>query len=141
MKKGFEKEFTDIQIGLISLCLEAVSMNTDVVYAYAYIGEGSSMFNLFFERDGSVFPAHKVIQDRSLLFQVMEYGTDDLEKLRSLCAEHETKCPMEMRMCYSRITKKFSADYKYDYEIDDATEFSPHDSFLEWRNEIASTKN
>ncbi|MDI9498260.1 MAG: hypothetical protein QM270_07235 [Bacillota bacterium] len=139
MKAGFEKEFTDIQIGLISLCLEAVSMNTDVVYAYAYIGEGSSMFNMFFERNGSIFPAYKLIQDSGLLSQALKYGTHDLEKLRSICVEYETMCPVEMRMYYNCKTKKFTADYTY--ETNDTAEFSPHDSFLEWRNEIASTKH
>lgn len=139
MKSGFEKEFTDVQTGLIALCLEAVPEAVDKVYAYAFIGEGSSMFNAFFELDGSVLPAHKVIRDNSLLLQVMKLGTDDLEKLRSICSEYEAKCPMEMRMCYNCKTKKFTADYKY--KTDDTTEVSPHNSFLAWRNEVASTEN
>ena len=140
MKPGFEKEFTDIQSGLIALCLEGVAVNPDIVYAYAYIGEGNSMFNVFFECAGTILPSHKVIQDRSLLLQVFEFGTEDLEKLRSLCVEYETKCPVEMKMCYNCITKKYYADFTYETNID-MDGFSPHDSFLEWRNEIASAKD
>lgn len=127
MKPGFEKKFTDVQIGLISLCLEAVSMNVDAVYAYAYIGKGSSMFNMFYKCGGSIVPAHKLLRNNDLHFQVMHYGTDDLEKLRLLCVEYETKCPMEMKMYYDCMTKKFSADYQYD--VDDSIEYSPHDAF------------
>ena len=139
MKQGFEKEFTDIQTGLIALCLEAVPKAVDKVYAYAFIGKESSMFNVFFEQDGSIVPAHKVVQNNDLLFQVMKLGTEDLEKLRRICTEYETKCPTEMKMCYDCKTKKFDADYNYEtnYKADQ----SPQNAFLAWRNEVASTKN
>ena len=138
MKPGFEKEFADIQIGLIALCLEAVSEPVDKVYAYAYIGEGSSTFNAFFEHDGSIVPAHKAVRDSDLLLQVMKLGAGDLEKLRSVCAEYETKCPAEMRMCYNCRSKKFTADYNYKTNV--RVDFSPHDSFLQWRKETAAAK-
>lgn len=138
MKTGFEEKFTDIQSGLISLCVEAAEKKVDIIYAYAYIGDGSSMFNAFYECEGSIVPAHNIIKDKSVLTQVMKYGTNDLETLRSLCANYEVKCPTEMKLCYNCITKKFSADYMYDSSI--PVGFSPTNSFLTWRKELASMK-
>lgn len=139
MKKGFENEFMNIQSGLISLCLEAVSMAVEEVYAYAYIGEGSSLFNVFYRYKGSIIQANKVM-DNKVLIQVLKLGTQDLEKLRKICKEYDTKCPVEMKMYYNCISKKYHADCKYDLREYYTIHESPADHFLSWRDEVSKLR-
>lgn len=141
MKHGFEDKFMEVQSRLIALCLEAVTVDVDMVYAYAYIGEGSSMFNAFFDYQGRIVPANQAITDRDILLQVLKIGTADIEKLRTICKDYETKCPTEMKMSYDCRTKRYCADYQYNSDKNNIEIISPFNMFIDWRNEIASAKN
>lgn len=97
----FEDDFMDIQAGLVSLALEAVG-DTDVddVYIYGSIEGGMTSFNVFFRVDGSIRYLHEVVDDQSIVLQVLDLGTGDLGRLRDLCLTSGRDCPTQIRGWY-----------------------------------------
>lgn len=144
MKVGFEDKFMDIQAGLIELCLEALEdTKVDKIFAYAFIGDRSNSFNVFFGRKGGLFnrkgtilTASQVIE-ASLLPQVFKLASEDLDTLRSVCTENEAPCPVEMKMYYDCNTRGYHAAFVYDLAEYYAIYESPYYHFKAWMDEIA----
>lgn len=53
MGKVFEDEFMDIQVQMITLCLEFVGNEADKIYIYGSIEENSISFNAFLKYKGN----------------------------------------------------------------------------------------
>ena len=127
----------EIQSDLIALCLELTDSKVDKVYAYASIEKKSSMFNAFFEKDKTVYTINQLDIDRRSVFDFLKIGTGDLEKIKALCRENDTKTPTEIKMYYDVKTGKFDVDYKYDEVCSEKTGVSSGEVFMRWYNEYA----
>lgn len=138
MSKVFEDEFMEIQSGLISLCMEVLEgKKVSKVYAYCSNEKKSKMFNAFFEADGEIKTLGKMGVPSGLVFKFLEIGTEDLEKLDSVCAKYSMPIPTEMKMYYDVETGKYNAKYKYE-TVCSAVETGKiaEDVFMEWVEEI-----
>ncbi len=125
----FEDEFSDIQSGLISLCLEFTNSNVDMVFGYCSIEENSLMFNAFFKRDGKILSARDAAYDSDVR-EFLKVGTSDLDKFRVVCAKWNQPCPKQIKMVYDVRTRKFNADISYESRI--PYELKGNSIFMEW---------
>lgn len=137
MDKGFESAFTYIQETMVRACMENLNIDADMLLVYGYIGEGCSFFNFFFKDKKAVVPAYMAVRDSELLKQTLKEGTALLENMRSTCKEYHTPCPAEIRLRYGCKSQKFQGDYSYrDGKVCDDF-FSPHTSFVKWRQSVS----
>lgn len=113
-EKIFRDEFIELQMGIISLCLEFADGNADYIYAYGSIEEFSTTFNVFFKKDGKVLTSEQINNNDDLGWQLLRLGAEDLQKIRILCEECSVEHPTEMKMYYNVKTKKYNADFKYE---------------------------
>jgi len=136
MAKVFEDEFMELQSDLISLCLEVTGESVDVIYAYASIEEKSQSFNVFFQKEKSILTLNKLNIDQDLMMQLLETGTDDLDKVRALCERYGKPRPTEMKMVYHTKTGEYNADFKYKPVCNIRKEISSRTVFMDWITEI-----
>lgn len=134
--KNFEDEFMEIQTGLIELCLEATDGDVDKVFAYASIEKKSIMFNAFFEKNGKIVTLNQMNIDENIAWDLLITGTEDLEKIKSLCKENATPTPTEMKMYYDVKNGKYKADYKYEEVCSSKTGISSGEVFDNWYEEV-----
>lgn len=136
MQSNFEEKFMEIQTDLISLCLELTESKVDKIFAYASIEEKSAMFNAFFEKEGKVCTINQLNIDKKTALNFLKIGTKDLDKIKTLCTQNETRTPKEIKMYYNHQTGKFDADYKYDEIFSAKTGVSAGEVFMQWYDEI-----
>ena len=136
MKKGFEDKFVDLQSEFISLCLEVANHKVDKVYAYVSLEKKSRMFNAFFAVHNEVKTLNQLNIEYAVMKEFLKLGTTDLEKIKNLCEEYETKTPTEIKMYYDNITGEYTASYKYDAVCTPQTGINAGDVFINWVNEM-----
>jgi len=136
VQSNFEEKFMEIQTDLISLCLELTESKVDKIFAYASIEEKSAMFNAFFEKEGKVYTINQLNIDKKTALNFLKIGTKDLDKIKILCTQNETRTPTEIKMYYNHQTGKFDADYKYDEICSAKTGVSAGEVFMQWYDEI-----
>ncbi len=141
MQKEFEDAFMDFQSSLISLCLEVTENNVDVIYAYCSNEKKSKMFNAFVCVDGEVKTISQLGVQRSRVFQFLQVGTVDLEKLDKLCEEYNKPVPREIKMIYDVKTGKFDASYKYEEVCGPKSDKSSGEVFMEWLEEVKNKQS
>lgn len=135
--RTFEEDFMDFQSGLISLCMEVLEgKKVDRIFAYCSLEKKTSMFNAFFQKDGSVLTLNQLGVDARLTVQFLKTGTGDLKRLREICDHHKQATPTEMKLIYDTNTGKFDASYRYDEVCSAKTGKSTGEVFIEWKDEI-----
>ena len=137
MENTFEDEFMNIQIGMVSLCLEAfedIDLKVDKVYIYAFCNEHQTFFNAFFEYNSRILSFEELGVSDYIISQVFDLGMEDTERIVDLCNEYRRKAPNQFKLIYDTNTKKF--DSSYDYDNLDNTELGCAEVFTEWENEI-----
>lgn len=130
---GFEDAFSDAQAGYISLCLELLQGNADLVYGFIYQVPGMKTFGVFFRKDGEIKAVEDVASD-DVIDRFYEVGYGDVKKLCDVCTRYEHKCPNQIKMVYNVKTKQFDADYIYMSETE-IEEVNPDDVFDSWLEE------
>jgi len=136
MSKIFEDEFMELQSGLLSLCMEVVDQKASKIYVYCSNEKKSKMFNAFFEVDGEIKMLNQLEISNDLVFQFLKLGTEDLEKVDSLCHNYNMPIPTELKLYYDAKSGKFNAEYKYEEICSLKTGKSAGEVFLEWFSEI-----
>jgi len=58
MKEGFEKVFSDIQTDMVSICLEYVDDNADIIYIYASFESNIISCDYFYRIEGILYERH-----------------------------------------------------------------------------------
>lgn len=140
--KLFEDEFMEVQSGLIALCIEVLEGKpVNKIYAYCSIEEHSLMFNAFFEQCGRLFTLNGMGISHDLAMQFLSTGTEDLEKIESLCRRYNRPVPREMKLIYETSTGKFNADYKYQEVCSAKTGKESGEVFKEWEEEVRNNLN
>ena len=139
MAKVFEDEFTDIQADMVSLALEALETAgtaVDKIYIYAFGTEHELFYNLFFEKDGKVCFTNHIGMSDEIIGQVLDFGMEDMEKLRKICAHYGQPAPCQLKLVYDCRSGHFDGDYGYD-DLSDS-EYGSGGAFDDWVKEIAA---
>ena len=134
----FEDEFSEIQTGLISLCMELTRTKVNKVFAYCSIEDKSQAFNAFFQKDGKILKNNQVGANIETVNDFLRLGTNDLDKLREVCIRYGKPVPRQIKMVYDAKTHGFDARISYDSLLDEGK--SAGQAFMDWRNE-AENKN
>ena len=139
-ERVFEDDFMDVQSGLVSLCLEATEgIDVELVYIYGSIEGNMTSFNTFFRVSGAVRGLTEVVTDRSIAWQVLDLGTEDLGKLRTLCERYGQPCPTQIRGRYDAVSGGYKASYSYDAIVNDEENgISPATAFDTWMDNVES---
>lgn len=141
MSKVFEDEFMDIQIRMVSTCLEGLedsaSSSPDKMYIYAFDSSSQSFFNVFFVRKGKVLSFHDLGVPDDIIKQVLDFGMDDVQELTELCNNRNKKAPNQYKLVYNFATDKLNTDYEYD-DLS-KSKSGPVDEFIKWEENVAKT--
>ena len=116
----FEDKLSEIQKDMISLALELAEDKIDTAYIYGSYENNSLSFNSFFAKDNKVYTINKLDRlgienlttDR--MFQYLDIGISDLERLITLFQEDKKQAPTQLKMVYDNVNKKAKAQYSYD---------------------------
>ena len=138
----FEDKLSEIQKDMISLALELAEDKIDTVYIYGSYENNSLSFNSFFAKDNKVYTINKLDQlgienlttDR--MFQYLEIGISDLERLITLFQEDKKQAPTQLKLVYDNVNKKANAKYSYEIFYSNSDSLTPEDIFMEWYKEI-----
>lgn len=138
MTKQFEDEFMDIQIRMVSTCMEALEdsdqASPERMYIYAFDSSSQSFFNVFFVRKGMVLSFEELGVPDDIVEQVFDLGIDDVQELTELCDSREKKAPNQYKLVYDLINKKLDTEYGYD-DLKKSNS-SPIEEFLAWQESI-----
>lgn len=138
----FEDKLSEIQKDMISLALELAEDKIDTAYIYGSYENNSLSFNSFFAKDNKVYTINKLDQlgienlttDR--MFQYLEIGISDLERLITLFQEDKKQAPTQLKLVYDNVNKKANAKYSYEIFYSNSDSLTPEDIFMEWYNEV-----
>lgn len=132
--KLFEEQFVEVQLGLVSLCMELVEDIADKIYIYCSIERETRMFNVFFKVDNEIKTLNLLGLDSTQSTQLLRSGTFDLLKLEKICKEFNMSVPTEIKMIYDVKSEKFDTKYRYDEVCSAKT--GKAQVFMEWIAEI-----
>lgn len=136
MAKVFEDEFMDIQSQIISLCLELVGSKASKIYAYGSIEENSISFNAFFDIDGQIKTTNNIVSNTDTIWDFLDLGESDLEKIKEICNKHKQIPPTELKMVYDCVSGKFDSQYKYEPICSEKTGIDSSDVFMKWFTDV-----
>ena len=140
--KNFEDKLSEIQTDMISLALELAEDKIDTAYIYGSYENNSLSFNSFFVQDNKVYPINKLDQlgienlTKDRMFQYLEIGISDLERLITLFQEDKKQAPTQLKLVYDNVNKKANAKYSYEIFYSNSDSLTPEDIFMEWYNEV-----
>ena len=111
----FEDKLSEIQKDMISLALELAEDKIDTVYIYGSYENNSLSFNSFFAQYNKAYTINKLDRlgienlttDR--MFQYLEIGISDLERLITLFQEDKKQAPTQLKLVYDNVNKKAKA--------------------------------
>ena len=119
----------ELQSEYVSLCLELLGNIVEKVYIYLSIEDKSQLFNVFVKKSNTIQTLNQVVSDRALLMRFLKLGTDDIEKIKSLCKQYKVSTPTELKMTYDVKTGGYIADYQYKPVC---TDISSGEVFMKW---------
>ena len=119
----------ELQSEYVSLCLELLGNTVEKVYIYLSIEDKSQLFNVFVKKSNTIQTLNQVVSDRALLMRFLKLGTDDIEKIQSLCKQYKVSTPTELKMTYDVKTGGYIADYQYKPVC---TDISSGEVFMKW---------
>lgn len=147
MGKVFEDYFSELQVDMVSVCLEYVEKKADRIYIYCSFEEKVISCDFFFCINNRVVRKHKLndaISDESFRYDtsvarqtaVMDIIVEDIERLYQLCNEYKKAMPTEIKLIYDIKGNNLKADYKYDLVHSKDAQKTADDVAMEWFEEI-----
>ncbi len=136
MDRVFEDEFMEAQSRIVALCVEFAGNRADKVYAYGSIEESSISFNAFFNIDGQIKTTNNIAADPDAIWDFLDLGESDLEKIRQICIHYGKPVPTELRMIYDCKSGKIDTEYKYESICSAKTGTDSSEIFMKWLDEV-----
>ena len=146
--KQFEDKFMEVQASMISLASEYVQNQAEKVYIYCVSEDDLLSFNVFYKINDVITKMHKVsdvidkrIDDSdNIVFAVLGYGTEDIEKLIDVCQRFHREHPTEMWLIYDAETNSLKSKYSYEGRYDKDEELLPRKEFEKWFEEVKESQ-
>ena len=145
----FEDKFMEVQASMISLAMEYVQDQAEKVYIYCISEEALLSFDVFYKINGVFVKLHrvntvldtKVDDSHNMMFSVLRYGNEDIQKLIDVCQEYGREHPTEMWLVYDVQKNRLESRYSYEgrYEKDDDLELLPSLEFEKWFEEMKNS--
>ncbi len=140
----FEDKFMEVQASMISLALEYVQNQAEKVYIYCISEEALLSFDVFYKINGVYVKLHKVntvletkVDDSdNMMFSVLRYGLEDVQKMLDICQEYDREHPTEMWLIYDAQKNSLDSRYSYEGRYDKDEELIPRLEFEKWFEEV-----
>ena len=142
----FEDKFMEVQASMVSLALEYVQDQAEKLYIYCVSEEALLSFDVFYKINGVFVELHrvntvldtKVDDSDNMMFSVLRYGNEDIQKLIDVYQEYNREHPTEMWLVYDVQKNRLESRYSYEgrYEKDDDLELLPSLEFEKWFEEV-----
>ena len=136
MDRVFEDEFMEAQSRIVALCVEFAGNRADKVYAYGSIEESSISFNAFFNIDGKIKTTNNIAADPDAIWDFLDIGESDLEKIRQICIHYGKPVPTELKIIYDCKSGKIDTKYKYESICSAKTGTDSSEIFMKWLDEV-----
>ena len=142
----FEDKFMEVQVGMISLAMEYVQDQAEKVYIYCISEEALLSFDVFYKINGVFVKLHrvntildiKVDDSDNMMFSVLRYGNEDIQKLLDICQEYNREHPTEMWLIYDAQKNTLNSRYSYEGRYEKDEELLPNLEFEKWFEEVKS---
>ena len=67
-------------------------------YAHGSIEENSISFNAFFDIGGQIKTTNNIVSNTDVIWDFLDLGESDLEKIKELCKNYKRVSPTELKM-------------------------------------------
>ena len=133
-----------VQASMISLAMEYVQNQAEKVYIYCISEEALLSFDVFYKINGVFVKLHrvntvldtKVDDSDNMMFSVLRYGLEDIQKLLDVCQEYNREHPTEMWLIYDNVQNKVKGKYSCDLFYSNSDTLTADDIFEQWYNEV-----
>ena len=140
----FEDKFMEVQASMISLAMEYVQNQAEVIYIYCVSEEALQSYKVFYKINGILIEmdnvnevvAKKVDDSDNMVFAVLGYGAEDIQKLIDVCQEYNREHPTEMWLIYDVQKNSLDSRYSYEGRYDKDEELLPRKEFEKWFDEV-----
>jgi len=143
MSKVFEDYFSELQVDMVSICLEYVDNRAEKIYIYCSFEEGVVSSDYFYNINGNILERHKL--NEALINTEKEYDTSverqkgvikilnsDIKSMLKLCKEYQREMPTEIKLVYDVLKNSLKAEYKYDLVYSNDPVKTADDIAMEW---------
>src|SRR5699024_11951761 len=101
MDKQFEDYFSELQADMVTISLEYVDYQADMIYIYYSYEPGAYYFNVFYKIDNSILHKHELnlkdknIYDISIDRQktLLKIGRKNLKQIHEICKQYNRDMP------------------------------------------------
>ena len=143
MEKVFEDYFSELQVDIVSICLEYVEKRAEKIYIYCSFESGMISSGFFYKFNRKIVKKNKlndVILDGEKKYDVsitrqkgaINIINDDIKALNRLCQEYQKEMPTQIKLIYDVISNKLNADYSYDMIFSNDQRKTAYDVLEEW---------
>ena len=95
MAKQFEDYFSELQADMVTISLEYVDYQADMIYIYCSYEPEAYYFNVFYKIDNSILHKHELNSKDKNLYDIsidrqktlLDIGTNDLEQIHEICKQ------------------------------------------------------
>lgn len=150
MGKIFEDYFSEYQADMVSICLEYVHEQADMIYIYCSRESNTIYGDFFFEISGKILERHclnEVFQESGN--STFQYDTsserqnralkiiiEDIEKIEKVCKQYGREMPTEIKLIYNVKKNSLKATYAYENFWSESKTKCAQDIGDEWFAEI-----
>lgn len=145
MDNTFERSFNSIQTDMVSICLEYVHYEADMVFVYVSYEAMTLACDFFYMFGGRLYsksnlPAKYDVNVEKQM-KCLDGILDDMEQIKRICEEYGQRVPTEIKLTMDVRRDKLIANYRYD-DVYSMTDKMSDDIVAEWYREIyQSLKN
>ncbi len=137
----FEDEFMDKQSEIIALFKDAAGDSVEMIYVFIYYDAYSSMITSAFMVNGTRcgnLDAGISDEVNNDILDIVE--VEIIPELEGICEKYNKPMPQEFRYIYNVKSGAFDADYRYEKDINEITEYDPGIAAQVWMGSLFEEK-
>ena len=107
----------------------------------ASLSSSSISFNAFFNIGGQIITTNNVVTDTDTIWDFLDLGESDLEKIKEICIHYGKPVPTELKMIYDCKTGQIDTKYQYNSICSAKTGIDSSEIFLKWLDEVCNGRD
>lgn len=143
MEKVFEDCFSELQVDMVSICMEYVEGRAERIYIYCSMENNMISSGFFYKVNGKIVKKNKlndVIKSGERGYDVsvnrqkgaITIINEDIQALDKLCQEYQREMPTQIKLVYDIVENKLNADYSYVLIFSEDSSKTAYDVLEEW---------
>ena len=119
MDNNFEKQFSDLQADMISVCLEYSERKCETIFIHIICENDSVFTNFFFRTNGTLRRKGKLSDTEASVSmtrqkEALSIITNNMREIISLCDKNSKPVPTEFKLVYDVAMRSLKAEYSYE---------------------------